>query len=126
MNVLSRWTTVGFAVLGFVVSRIIAGVAVRFIVPAAQNLDLHARISNGTWIAIFSLVSTPILVITLMLASRRSGSNVLAYLGLDIPRRQHLAITVACLAVLIVFRVALQLALDWDWVEPWRLEIYRS
>ena len=126
MKVLSRWTTVGFAAIAFVVSRMIAAVAVRFTVPAPQNLDLHGRISDGTWIAVFSLVSTPILIITLMLASRRSGSNVLAYLGLDIPRRQHLAITVACLAVLIVFRVALQLALDWDWVEPWRLEIYRS
>jgi len=104
----------------------IAAVAVRFTVPAPQNLDLHGRISDGTWVAVFSLVSTPILIITLMLASRRSRSSVLAYLGLDIPRRQHVAITVAGLAVLIVVRIALQLALGWDMVEPWRLEIYRS
>ena len=124
MKVLSRWTTVGFAVIAFVVSRMIAGVAVRFMVP--QDLDLHGRISNGTRVAVFSLVSTPILIITLILASRRSRSSVLAYLGLDIPRRKHVAITVAGLAVLIVVRVALQLALGWDMVEPWRLEIYRS
>src|SRR5215471_10265198 len=113
MKVLSRWATVCFAALAFVSSRVVAVVAARFMIPAAQSLDLHGRIFNGTWIAVFSLISSPILVITVMLASRRSGANVLAYLGLDIPRRQHVAITVAGLAILIIFRDALELALGW-------------
>jgi uncharacterized protein len=95
-------------------------------VSATQNLDLYGRISSGTRVAVVSLFSTPILIITLMLASRRSGSNVLAYLGLNIPRRRHIAITVAGLALWIVFGDVLQLALGWDLVPPWMLETYRS
>jgi len=126
MKVLGRWATVGFAVLAFVLGSVAAWEAARFIVPATQNLDLHGRVSDGTRLAVVSLVSTPIMIITLMLASRRSGSNVLAYLGLDIPRRRHIAITVAGLAVWIVFVDALTLALGRDVVPPWMLETYRS
>ena len=126
MKVLGRWATVGFAVLAFVLSVVIAVAAVRTMLPAPKSFDLQRRISDGTRFAVISLVSTPVMVVTLMLASRRSGSNVLAYLGLDIPRRRHIAITVTGLAVWIVFVDALTLALGRDMVAPWQLEIRRS
>jgi membrane protease YdiL (CAAX protease family) len=61
-----------------------------------------------------------------MLASRLSGPNVLAYLGLDIPRLRHIAITVIGLAVWTVFVDALDFVLDKNTMSPWMLAIYRS
>jgi membrane protease YdiL (CAAX protease family) len=118
MKVMSRWATVGFAVLAVVLGAVVASVAVRLMIP----VDLYGR----TWlVAVFSLVFSPVMIITLMLASRRSGSSVLAYLGLDIPRRRHIAITVAGLALWIIFTAILDLVLDRD-AEPFMLAIYRS
>jgi len=125
MKVMGRWATVGFAVLAFVLGIVAALVAARFMVPATQNLDLYGRLSNGTRLAVISLASAPVMIITAMLASRRSGSGVLAYLGLDIPRRRHIAITVAGLAVWIAFTAILDLVLGRD-TDPWTLAIYRS
>jgi membrane protease YdiL (CAAX protease family) len=82
--------------------------------------------SVATASAVIPLVSTPALVVTLMLASRRSGSNPLAYLGLDIPRCRHIALTVAGYVVWSVFGDALILALDVPVVPPSSLEIYHS
>ncbi|HKD25233.1 MAG TPA: CPBP family glutamic-type intramembrane protease [Xanthobacteraceae bacterium] len=100
-------------------------VAVRFMVGGTQNFDLHDRISNGTIVAVVSFVEYPVVIITLMLASRRSGSGVLAYLGVDIPHWRHIAITVAGLAAWVVLGDALALTLggrDLDW----SLELERS
>jgi chromate transport protein ChrA len=58
MKVLGRWATVGFAVLAVVLGAVVALVAVRFMIPATQDLDLYGRLSNGTRVAIISLVST--------------------------------------------------------------------
>jgi membrane protease YdiL (CAAX protease family) len=124
MKVLGRWATTGFAVLAFVLGTAAFLVAVRFVIAATQNLD--GRISYGTAFALISLVYMPVMIITLMLASRRSGSNVLAYLGLDIPRPRHIAITVVGLAAWIGFTDALTLALGRDLVLPSYLEIGRS
>lgn len=127
MKILGRWATVGFAilaiVLGFVAAVVAVAVAVKlgFVMPGTRM-----RGSNGTVLAVVSLVLYPVVIITLMLASRRSGSSVLAYMGLDIPRRQDIAITVAGLAVWIALFDALQVALGWDLVPPWQLETYRS
>ncbi len=121
MKVLSRWATVGFAILAVVLGGVIAAVAMAIMIWATKT-----SISGGTSFAVFYLVFTPVQVVTLMLASRRSGSNVLAYLGLDIPRWQHIAITVVGLAVFTIFFDTLTLALGRDIVGPWMLEIRRS
>jgi len=125
MKVLGRWATVGFAVLAVVLGAVVSWAAVRFTIPATRNLDLYGRMSNGTRQAVILLASAPVMIITLMLASRRSGSSVLAYLGLDIPRRRHIAITVVGLAVWIGFTAIVDLVLGRE-VSPWPLAIYRS
>jgi uncharacterized protein len=60
---------------------------------------MYGRMANGTRLAVISLASSPVMTTTLMLASRRSGSSVFAYLGLDIPGRRHVVIMVAGLGV---------------------------
>src|SRR5262245_61932788 len=108
MKVLGRWATAGFAVLTLVLSEVIGRVAVEIVVPASQNFD---RYSDGSSLAVGGLVGYSISVATLLLASKRSGSNVLAYLGLDIPRWRRIAVAMAGLAIFIVFTDTLNLAL---------------
>jgi uncharacterized protein len=123
-KVLGRWATIGFAVLAFVLSAVIAGVIAVVVMRIMMPAKTPARF-EGTPLAVFSLVFYPLLVVRLMLASRRSGFNVLAYLGLDVPRWRHVVITVAGLAVWTVFSGALDLVLGRD-MSPWMLAIYRS
>jgi hypothetical protein len=52
MKVMGRWTTVGFALLAVILGAVVGSVAVRFMIPATQNLDLYGRVSNGTRLAI--------------------------------------------------------------------------
>jgi membrane protease YdiL (CAAX protease family) len=121
MKVLSRWATLGFAVLAFVLGVVIAAVAMWTMMPA----EIPARV-DGTTFAVVSLLSTTVWGVTLTLASRRSGANVLAYLALDIPRRRHIEIAMAGLAILIILFFTLTLVLGRDTVPPSTLEIYRS
>jgi membrane protease YdiL (CAAX protease family) len=124
MKVLGRWVTVGFAILAFVLSAAI-GVVVAIQI---MTLMMSAKIPNrfdGTTLAVFSLVYYPVLVVALVLASRLSGSNVLAYLGLDIPRRRHIVVTVAGLTVWIVFVETLELVLDRD-TSSWMLKFAQA
>ena len=124
MKILGRWATLGFAVLTYVLGDVIAAAVVSIVVPASENFN---RSYDGTSQAVFVLVSSSVSVVYLVLglASWRSGPSVLAYLGLDIPRRRHIAITVAGLALWIVFTAILDLVLDRD-AEPFMLAIYRS
>jgi hypothetical protein len=57
-------------------------VAARLMVPATKNLDLHGSVSDGTRIGVVLLISP---IIALMLASRRSGGNVLVCPGSILP-----------------------------------------
>jgi membrane protease YdiL (CAAX protease family) len=123
LMVLGRWATVDLSIFAVVlswVSAVIAVVGIQVMMPAHKFTG-----SDGTMLAVFELVSTPVQVVTLMLASRRSGFNVFAYLGLDILRRRHIVVTVAGLVVWTVFLATLGLALGRD-MEPWFVKIYRS
>jgi hypothetical protein len=68
MKVLGRWATVGYAILAVVLGAAIAAVARKYMMPTTQIFDLQ-RISDGTNLAFVTLVSTPVLVLTLILAS---------------------------------------------------------
>lgn len=126
MKVLGRWATIGFAVLAVFLSALIA----RDTTVAVMRIMMPGKtpaLVDGTTGATFSLVWYPVLVIMLMLASRLAGPNVLTYLGLDIPRWRHVAITVVGLAVWTVFVDALELfVLGRNPISPWTHTIYRS
>jgi membrane protease YdiL (CAAX protease family) len=115
--ILSRWATIGFSVLSLAFGAAIAALAVA-LMKKPVRLD-------GTTFAIIVLVSTPVQVATLMMASRRSGFSVLVYLGVDIPRRAHIVITVAGLVVWLVFVETLGLVFGQD-TSPWMLKMYHS
>jgi membrane protease YdiL (CAAX protease family) len=121
---MSRWATVGFAILAVVlgfVAAVGALAALQIMMPAYKLGD-----ANGTTIAVFSLIFNLVQIVTLMLASRRSGTDALVYLGLDIPRWRHIGVAMAGLAVFIVVGDILMLAFDNYIVPPWMLEIRRS
>jgi len=114
--------TLGFAVLAFGF-----GQAVGFgAVSAAIGADPLLTGYDGSAIAVSVLVGNPVQVITLALAARMRGEDLLAYFALYLPRRRDLIIAVAGLAVVILVGDALTLALGRDLVPPFQLQIHRS
>lgn len=108
MKVLGRWATVVCAALALVLGGVIAWVAVQITIPASLYFD---RTYDGSSVAVEGLVANSVIVVVLVLASKRSASNVLAYLGLDVPRWRHIAVAMAGVAIWIAFADTLYLAL---------------
>jgi uncharacterized protein len=114
--------TLGFAFIAFMFGQAIGiGAA-----TAAIGADLMRAGYDGAAVAVSVLVGTPVQVVTLALAARLTGENLLAYLALDVPRRADVIFAVAALAVLIVAGNLLTLALGRELVPPFQLEIHRS
>jgi membrane protease YdiL (CAAX protease family) len=65
-------------------------------------------------------------VITLVLAARLTGEDLLAYFGLNVPRWRDVTIAVGGLAVVIVLGDVLTVASGRDLVPPFQLDIHRS
>jgi membrane protease YdiL (CAAX protease family) len=107
MKVLGRWATAGFAVLAFVLGGVIAWAVVEITIPASLNFD---RSSDGSSTAVGGLVFNSVIVVALVLTSRRSRSDVFAYLGLDVPRWQHITAAMAGLAIWIAVTDTLHMA----------------
>jgi uncharacterized protein len=116
------WATLAFAILAFVLGQAM-GIAVLTMV---RSFDPARVDSDGTAVAIYTLVGNPIEVITLVLATRLSGANALAYLGLDIPRWRDLAIAAAALFVVIAAADAVTFALGKEMVPAFQLELHRT
>ena len=82
MKVWGIWATLAFAVLAFVLGQAM-GIAVLTMV---KSFDPARVDSDGTAVAIYTLVGNPVQIITLVLATRLSGADARAYLGLDVPQ----------------------------------------
>jgi uncharacterized protein len=122
MKVWGLWATLGFAILAFVLGQAM-GIAVLTMV---KNFD-PARVDyDGTAVAVYTLVGNPVEIITLVLATRLSGSDALAYLGLDIPRRRDIAIAAAGLLAVILADDGITLALGKEMVPAFQLELHRT
>jgi membrane protease YdiL (CAAX protease family) len=91
-----------------------------------KNFDPTRVDYDGTAVAVYTLVGNPVEIITLVLATRLSGSDALAYLGLDIPRRRDIAIAAAGLMAVILVADGMTLALGKEMVPAFQLELHRT
>jgi uncharacterized protein len=122
MKVWGLWATLGFAILAFVLGQAMGIAALTMV----KNFD-PARVDyDGTAVAVYTLVGNPVEIITLVLATRLPGSDALAYLGLDIPRRRDIAIAAAGLMAVILAADGMTLALGKEVVPAFQLELHRT
>jgi uncharacterized protein len=95
-------------------------------VTAAMGADLSRVANDGAAVAVSVLVGDPAQIVTLALAARITGEDLLKYFALDVPRRRDVIIAVAGLALVILIVDAVTLALGRDLVPAFQLQIHRS
>lgn len=122
MKVWGIWATLAFAILAFVLGQAM-GFAVLSLV---KSIDPGRVDTDGTAVAIYTLISNPVEIVTLVLAIQLLGSDAREYLGLDVPNRRDVAIAVAALAAAIAVADATTFALGKDMVPPFQIELHRS
>jgi uncharacterized protein len=122
MKVWGIWATLAFAILAFVLGQAM-GFAVLSLV---KSIDPGRVDTDGTAVAIYTLVSNPVAIVTLVLAIQLLGTNVLDYLGLDVPRPREVVIAVLALAAAIVAADAITFALGKDMVPAFQIELHRT
>ncbi len=114
--------TLGLGALAFILGQAVALAAL----TAFRGFDPAQVNSDGTAIALVALVANPVQVITLVLAVRMTGTNLLDYFALDIPRGRDVAIAVGGLIVVIVLGDLLTYALGRDVVPAFQTDIHRT
>ena len=114
--------TLGFAVLAFVFGLAVGNDAM----TAALGADPSRSAYDGAAVAVSLLVGNPVQIVTLGLAVRMTGEDLLAYFALDVPRRRDVIIAVAGLAVVILVADLLTLAFGRELVPAFQLQIHRS
>jgi uncharacterized protein len=114
--------TVGFSFLALGFGQAV-GIAA---LSAASGFDPSRATLDGSAIAISLLVGNPVQIITLALAARMTGENLLTYFALNVPRWRDVIISVAGLAVVILVGDVLTLAFGRDLVPAFQLQIHRS
>jgi membrane protease YdiL (CAAX protease family) len=122
MKVWGIWATLAFAVLAFVL-----GQAMGFaVLSTLKTIDPGRVDTDGTAVAIYTLISNPVEIVTLVLAIQLLGTRALDYLGVDIPHWRDVAIAVAALAVTIAAADAMTYALGKDMVPAFQIELHRT
>ncbi|MBO0750838.1 MAG: CPBP family intramembrane metalloprotease [Bradyrhizobiaceae bacterium] len=114
------------ATLGFAVVALLFGQAVGLQAAFAAVRPASSIAYDGAAVAVYLLVGTPVQVVTLALAARMTGEDLLAYFGLNIPQRRDLAVAVGALAVLIVAGDALTFASGGELVPSFQTELHRT
>ena len=114
--------TLAFAALAFLLGQAVGVGAM----TAAMGADLSRTAYDGAAVAVSLLVGNPVQIVTLALAARMTGEDLLAYFALDVPRRRDVIIAVAGLAVVILVGDALTLAFGRELVPAFQLQIHRS
>jgi uncharacterized protein len=116
--------TLGFAVVAFGFGQAVGLGAVA--VTAAMGADLLRGANDGAAVAVYLLVGNPAQIVTLALAARITGEDLLKYFALDVPRRRDVIIAVAGVALVILVVDAVTLALGRELVPAFQLQIHRS
>jgi uncharacterized protein len=122
MKVWGLAATLGFSILAFVLGQTLGIAALAAVKPFDP---LHVD-TDGTALAIVTLIGDPVQVVTLVLAARLTGTDILTYFGLIVPRWRNAALAVMALAGAIVLGDVLTLALGHDIVPSFQLDIHRS
>jgi uncharacterized protein len=122
MKVWGIWATLAFAILAFVL-----GQAMGFaVLSMVKSIDPGRVDTDGTAVAIYTLISNPIEIVTLVLAIQLLGTDARDYLGLDVPHPRDVAIAIAGLAAAIALADATTFALGKDMVPPFQIELHRT
>src|SRR5258708_20962524 len=111
-----------FAVVAFVFGLAVGDDAM----AAALGADPSRSAYDGAAVAVSLLVGNPVRVVTLGLAARMTGEDLLSYFALDVPRRRDVIVAVAGLAVVILVADLLTLAFGRELVPAFQLQIHRS
>jgi uncharacterized protein len=114
------------ATLGFALVALLFGEAVGRGAAFAVVNPISPIGFDGTAVAVYLLAGTPVQVVTLALAARMTGEDLLAYFGLNVPRRRDVAIAAGALAVLILAGDVLTFAFGGDLVPAFQTEVHRS
>lgn len=114
--------TLGFSVLALGFGQAV-GIAA---LSAATSFDPARGGLDGSAIALSLLVGNPVQVITLALAARMTGEDMLKYFALNVPRWRDVIIAVAGLAIVILVGDVLTAVSGRDLVPPFQLQIHRS
>jgi uncharacterized protein len=114
--------TLAFAVLAFVFGLVIGNDAM----TAALGADPSRSTYDGAAVAVSLLVGNPVQIVTLGLAARMTGEDLLEYFALDLPRRRDVIIAVAGLAAVIIAADLLTLAFGRELVPAFQLQIHRT
>ncbi len=122
MKVWGLWATLALATLAFVLGQAMGIAALSLL----KNFDPARVDSDGTAVAIYTLIGNPVEIVTLVLATRLSGTNVFEYLGLDIPRWRDIVIASAGLLMVIAAVDGLTFALGKELVPAFQLELHRT
>ena len=124
MKVWGLAATLGFSILAFVLGQMLGMAALTAVKPFDP---LHPIIdTDGTAIAIVTLIGNPVQVVTLVLAARLTGTDILSYFALVMPRWRDAALAVAALAGAIVLGDVLTLALGHELVPSFWIDVHRS
>jgi membrane protease YdiL (CAAX protease family) len=122
MKVWGIWATLAFAILAFVL-----GQAMGFaVLSMIKSIDPGRVDTDGAAVAIYTLISNPVEIVTLVLAIQLLGTDAREYLGLDVPQPRDIAIAVAALAAAIAVADTVTLALGKDMVPPFQVELHRT
>jgi CAAX protease family protein len=122
MKVWGLAATLGFSILAFGLGQLLGFEALEAVKPIDP---LHVD-TDGTAVAIVTLIGDPVQVVTLVLAARLTGTDILTYFGLIVPRWRDAALAVMALAGAIVLGDVLTFALGHDIVPSFQLDIHRS
>jgi uncharacterized protein len=115
------------ATLGFSVLALGFGQAVGIgALSAAMGFDPARAAWDGSAIAVALLVGNPVQIVTLALAARMTGEDMLKYFALNVPRWRDVIISVAGLAIVILVGDVLTAAIGRDLVPSFQLQIHRS
>jgi membrane protease YdiL (CAAX protease family) len=122
MKVWGFGATLGFAILAFALGQAVGYAATIVLV---KNFAAATADTNGTAIAVSTLVGNPIQIVTLVLAARLTGAHAAEYLGLDMPHWREVAITGGAMLAVIAVADGMTFALGKDVVPAVQIEQHR-